>query len=112
MGDGLIMSISSIIKITVFGVFGLIFLALFLGGSYLLISKWRKVSAVKNIHNILVLFAVLAMFNLSVGLGVVESGLMGGTATNGKIENGRYYLGERGWYTEVSEKHLQMPKNL
>ena len=28
---------------------------------------------------------------------------MGGSAGNGKIENGRYYLGEHGHYTEVSQ---------
>ena len=30
--------------------------------------------------------------------------MWGGSASNGKIENGKYYLGEHGTYTEVSEE--------
>ncbi len=41
----------------------------------------------------LINFAILAMISSSVG----------GNALNGKIENGKYYVGNHGTYTEVSK---------
>lgn len=47
------------------------------------------------------IFFLLAVFNFPLWMVIDRS--QGGSALNGKVENGRYYLGDHGQYTEVSQ---------
>ena len=47
------------------------------------------------------LFFGLSILNFALMMVVIR--IQGGGALNGKVENGRYYLGEAGRYTEVTQ---------
>jgi hypothetical protein len=40
----------------------------------------------------------------------IHESVLGGSATNGKIENGHYYVGSHGRYTEVSRSTWQFSR--
>jgi len=48
------------------------------------------------------MISVLGALNFVCGICLVEEGIMGGTARNGKFEQGQFYLGSHGVYTPVS----------
>ena len=48
------------------------------------------------------LVLILSLPILNIGAYVVVATFLGGDAINGRIENGRYFLGAHGKYTEVS----------
>ena len=74
-------------------------------------KRWELVTIMKRIHYITLLAFVFGGFNFLLGMGIIEVGIMGGTATNGKIEQGEYYLGEHGTYTPVSHATFKICKN-
>jgi hypothetical protein len=47
---------------------------------------------------------LFGMLNLFLGMGIVETVVLGGTAMNGKVEQGQYYLFHKPDYTRVSER--------
>ncbi len=47
------------------------------------------------------LFTIIAIPNFLLFMIITQN--QGGSALNGKVENGHYYLGEHGQYTEVSQ---------
>lgn len=47
------------------------------------------------------IFVCLALLNFCAF--AVHDGILGGSASIGRVENGRYYVGSHGHYTEVSE---------
>ncbi len=47
------------------------------------------------------LFSIIAILNFLLFMVITQN--QGGSALNGKVENGHYYLGEHGHYTEVSQ---------
>lgn len=67
-----------------------------------LIYRWHAVSRIKKFHYIVVMITIFGGLNFILGMGIVESGIMGGTALNGKFEQGQFYLGEGGVYILVS----------
>ncbi len=54
------------------------------------------------------MFSCLAFLNFFVFM--VHTSLVGGSPGNGKIENGKFYLGEHGHYTEVSRSTFERDK--
>lgn len=93
-----------IFAIAVLGVMALGALGLFYVCACELIRIWPTISVLKRIHNIAVLLFLLGAVNFALGMGIIEIGIMGGTAMNGNVEQGNYYLGEHGTYTKVSQK--------
>lgn len=90
--------------IAVLGVFAVVFLGLLYLGVRELIRLWPTLSLIAKLHAIVTVVLLFGALNFALGMGIVEVGIMGGTALNGKIEQNQYYLGEHGTYTEVSAK--------
>jgi hypothetical protein len=67
-----------------------------------LIYRWHAISPIKKLHYIAIIITIFGGLNFLLGICVVEVGIMGGTAVNGKFEQGQFYLGEHGVYTPVS----------
>ncbi len=54
---------------------------------------------------------LIALLGAVIGLGnlflyLLITPMIGGSAVNGRIQNGHYYLAEHGRYTEVSRAHI------
>ncbi len=83
-------------------ILGLVFLAICLGGTWALIHFRRFLNVIRVVLLLVFLLAVGsgANFLICVGLGLS----IGGEATLGKVENGKYYVGEHGRYTQVSKE--------
>ena len=81
---------------------GLVTVGLFALSMRALIRRWRAVSLIKKLHYIACLVLCVGVMNFVCGMGIVELYILGGSATNGKIEQGQFYLGQYGIYTPVS----------
>ena len=64
----------------------------------------RKLKLTSLLVLVLLITWLLSIANFAVGIGFVSYGLYGGTPENGKIQNGKYYVGNHGEYREVSEQ--------
>jgi hypothetical protein len=91
-----------VVVILVMGMFALASTYGFILSVCVLISRWHAVSTIKKLHYIAVVVCCVGAVNFICGMGIVESLIMGGTALNGKFEQGQYYLGQGGDYTPVS----------
>lgn len=97
-----------IFALILLGLMALVFLGACLGVLLKIIVQWPNYSIAGKIHNIVLFILSLSMLNMLVGIFIVEVFFIGGTALNGKIDSGKYYVGEHGVYTEVSKSTYQL----
>ncbi len=62
------------------------------------VRQERMRKAVEKVYSVLIVLAVVNFFAF-----MIITLLIGGSGVTGKIENGRYYVGSHGIYTEVSQ---------
>src|SRR5437762_12428602 len=75
--------------------------------AYLLVTGWRTVTVGTKIRGALLSLSCLAIANYMFVVHIVQYALHGGGITNGKIENGHYFVGNHARYTEVSQQFWQ-----
>ena len=93
----------SIIYFAVLGGLALLLVALLVLAVKVLVSRWSVLSLIGKLHHISTLVWLFGMLNLCLGMGIVETVVLGGTAMGGKVEQGQYYLFRKPGYTKVSE---------
>jgi hypothetical protein len=90
------------IELICLGMFVIAFVCGFFSAVCVLIWRWHAISQIKKLHYITIVVCFVGALNFICGIGIVETGIMGGRALNGKIEQDQFYLGGGGEYTPVS----------
>jgi len=57
-----------------------------------------------------IVIAACILFGINFATLFAELAYLGGDAANGKVENGRYFVGEHGHYSEVSQQAYEFNK--
>ena len=69
-----------------------------------LVCRWRIIYSIARVHYIAILSLTLISMNFMIGMGLIETGILGGTAFRGTIEQDRFYLGRHGVLIPVSRR--------